>query len=492
MWPCTTACRFVATTRPFNGAACARIRPCPWDSTWASREISRVTPRSILAVRARARATVLDGPIPVIQPRITVITSIQDSTATGALLPNDAGISPNGKLLAYSTRGDLRLINTSTGAARVIFEGNVHTFMWAAGSDALGMTHDDPKTGSRDIFVLHLDPHTGVPAGPAVKAALGPVNHGASLSPDESLIAFARPIWDKTRATWSDRAELVVAPANGGPVRVLAAAQDLRVHWAPDGQTIYYNGFADESNKKRQIFRVPVQGGQPSIVRELTNDPWPSRLDPVTRRVTAAYAVPPDMSMTDWSGTNPLAGVRVTHPRGLRVIHTADGTARDLIDLTAEVGVPEWFSNGNRLAVIARRNDKLVLLTLNADGTQERSYAFTVAPYFEGVGSQSNAHLQVSPDGKFAAFLGESRETIELLDLRNGSQRTLVKVQADGAAPDGLPIGQLLWSDDSKSIRYLNAIRMPARRAVREVTLGGVDRLVLALPASLCERPEWY
>jgi Tol biopolymer transport system component len=423
---------------------------------------------------------------------MTVVGSVQDATPMGALLPIDAGISPNGKLLAYSTRGDLRLIDASTGAARVIFEGNVHTFTWGPRGDALGMTHDDPKTGTRDIYVLHLDADTGVPTGPAVKAALGGVNHGAFLSPDELLIAFAQPQWDNTRATWSERAALVVAPANGGPIRTLAAAQDLKISsWSPDGRTIYYKGFADASSKKRQIFRVPVAGGHPTLLRDATNDPWPNRVDPVTRRVTAVYAVPPNVSVTDWSGTNPLAGVRLTHPRGLRVINTADGATRDLIDLTAEVGVPEWFSNGNRLAIIARRNDKLVLLTLNADGTGERSYTFTVAPRFNGVGPD-NAHLQVSPDGRFAAFLSAGRETIELLDLATGTQRTLVKVQADGSAPEGLGMGQLMWSDDSKSIRYMYGISVPERRAVHEVTLGGVDKPVLALPGSLYGQTAWF
>ena len=422
--------------------------------------------------------------LPVIQPRMTVVTSMYDATPTGALLPNDAAISPNGKLLAYSTRGDLRLINASTGATRVIFEGNVHTFTWGQRGDALGMTHDDPQTGTRDIYVLHLDPDTGVPKGPSVKAAVGPVNHGAYLSPDESLIAFPQPLWDSARAMWSERAALVVAPANGGPVRTLAVAQDLKgIGWSPDGRTIYYEGFPDASSKKRQIFRVPVAGGQPALVRDVTDAPWPNHVDPVSRRVTAVYAVPPDVSVTDWSGTNPLAGVRVTYPRGLRIINTADGTTRDLIDLPAEVGVPEWFPNGKRLAIIARRNDKLVLLTLNADGTGERSYTFTVAPRFNGVGPD-NAHLQVSPDERFAAFLSDGRETIELLDLVTGTQRTLVKVQADGSAPEGLGIGQLMWSGDSKSIRYVYGVWTADRRAVHKVTLGGEDKAVLALPPS--------
>jgi hypothetical protein len=81
---------------------------------------------------------------------------------------------------------------------------------------------------------------------------------------------------------------------------------------------------------------------------------------------------------------------------------------------------------------------------------------------------------------------------MELLDLVTGVQRTLVKVQADGLAPEGLVLGELMWSDDSKSIRYMYSIRLPERRAVHQVTLGGVDKPVLALPGSLYEETAWW
>lgn len=425
------------------------------------------------------------GSLPVIKPRITVVGMVRDTTMAGLFLPNDAAVSPNGKFIVYSTRTGLRLLSAETGASRVIFDGGVHTFLWADKGDALTMTHDDPQTRSRDIYVLHVDPNTGIPSGPPVMAARGPVNHGVMLSPDESLVAYARPVWDSARKVWSDlRAELAVAPANGGSLRQLAAAQDLRgISWSPDGRTLYFGGFLDASSKVRQRFSVPVAGGTPSPLGDVVNAPWPNHTDPVTRTVTGILDVPENVSITDWSSRNPIAGVRTSRPRGLRVISTADGSTRDLIGLYGEVGIPDWFAGGTKLAVIMLRDDKLSLVTMNADGTGRRSYTFTTAPRFKGVFTD-NAHLQISPDGKFAAFVGSSRETLELLDLATGAQRTLVTVHADGSAPEGLGIGQLVWNDDSKSIRYFYGIWAPERRAVHEVTLAGADRLVLALPDS--------
>lgn len=488
------------TTAHRSGAACASTRDeARAGETGGQRHWGRVTSAVLLLTLFASFAPASAqrpsrSALPVIQPRMTVVGSIDDPTPTGGLLPIDAGISPNGKLLAYSTRGDLRLINAATGATRVIFEGNVHTFMWGPRGDALGMTHDDPQTGTRDIYVLHLDPDTGMPAGPAVKAALGPVNHGAVLSPDESLIAFAKPFWDDARAAWGERAALVVAPANGGPIRTLAAAQDLKIgSWSPDGRTITYRGFPDASSKKRQIrssvCRLAVVSRRSLAMSRTT----PGRVSS-TRSLSASPRFTPSHPMCR-SPIGPARirwrGVRVTQPRGLRIINATDGTTRDLIDLTAEVGVPEWFSNGNRLAIIARRNDTPVLLTLNADGTGERSYRLNVAPNFNGVGPFNNAHLQISPDGRFAAFVNE-RETIELLDLVTGTQRTLVKAKADGSAPGGLGIGQLLWNDDSKSFRYMSGDIGAVRHDVRGVTLDGVDKLVFTVPHAAYEQTAWF
>lgn len=420
---------------------------------------------------------------PVLKPRITVVGKVSDSTADGAFLPNAAAVSPNGTLIVYVTRGDLRVITAESAAPRVIFDGTVHTLFWGDKGDALTLTYDDPRTRSRDIYVLHVDPNTGMPTGPAVKAADGPVNHGAKLSPDESLVAYARPVWDSTRNEWSDtRADLAVAPANGGPIRTLVAAQDLRVGgWSPDGRTLYFHGFPDPSSKKDEVRSISVDGGTPTSLGDVVELVWPNHTDPVTRRITAIFDVPQGISITDWSSRNPIAGVRLTRPRGVRIISLDDGSTRDLTGLDAEVGIPDWFAGGTKLAFIERRDDTLSLVTMNADGSSRRAYPFTTPPRFEGVGS-SNAQLQVSPDGNYAAFLGESRETLELLDLRAGAQRRLVKVQADASAPEGVGLGQLLWNADSKSIQYIYGLWAPPRRAVREVTLAGVDRLVLPVP----------
>lgn len=436
------------------------------------------------------------SPLPVLEPRITVVGEVRDSTVDGAFLPIDAAVSPNGRLIAYSTREDLRMISAESPTPRVIFNGTVHTFLWNDKGNAITLTYDDPRgrtilgrtrvqPWSRDIYVLHVDPSSGIPTGPAVKAADGPVNHAVMLSPDESLVAYPRPVWDSTRNAWSDtRADLAVAPASGGPIRTLATAQDLRVRgWSLDSRTVYFHGFPDSLGKRDELRSIPVTGGTSTSLGEADNAAWPNHTDPMTHRVTATFDVPQGISVSDWSSRDAIAGVRLTRPRGLRIINLEDGSTRDLAGPDGEVGIPDWFSGGSRLAFIERRAGRLSLVTMNVDGSARHAYTFATPPRFDGVGPD-DAHLHVSPDGNYAAFLGESSETLELLDLRTGAQRRLVKVQADAMAPEGIGLGQLSWSADSKSIRYVYGQWDPRRRAVREVTLGGADRLLSPLSDS--------
>src|SRR5206468_2607776 len=168
-----------------------------------------------------------------------------------------------------------------------------------------------------------------------------------------------------------------------------------------------------------EAWSIPVDGGSPTSLGGLEKAPWPNHWDAMTLRATAIFDVPRGISITDWSSRDAIAGVRLSRPRGLRIINLDDGRTRDLTGLDGEVGIPDWFAGGTKLAFIERRADKLSLVTMNADGSARRAYTFTTPPRFDGVGL-GDARLQVSPDGNYAAFLGESRETLEFLDLRSG------------------------------------------------------------------------
>jgi Tol biopolymer transport system component len=424
--------------------------------------------------------------LPVIRPTMTVLGDIRDNAFGGGRFLNDAALSPNGRLIAFTVRDELRMWDTVTRTESLLLAGGAHAFTWAPKGDAIVMTHRDPQDPDRYLWTIRVDPLSGKALEPPRLVSRMSINHAPFFSPDERLIAFAQATSEP------DGSSLVVVPAAGGPERILASGLDIRaIRWSPDGSAIHYVAYADSSSATRQEFRVSLEGGAPALVGT-PDDAWPLLRDATTGRVLATVAVPADVAVTDWSGRNEVAGVREVFPRGLRVVRLADGMARDLVDTTAEVGVPEWFPGGNRIAIVIRRNGTTSLLTERTDGSDLRMFPFTRLPLFNGVGVV-NAQLQVSPDGRFAAFLGDQQETIELMDLASGQQRTLVAMKGDGTAAQGQGIGQLVWSDESKSIRYLSGIWTSEHRAVHEVTLSGRDTVIRPLPKSLYPAPTaWF
>ena len=118
------------------------------------------------------------------------------------------------------------------------------------------------------------------------------------------------------------------------------------------------------------------------------------------------------------------------------------------------------------------------MLTERADGTDARTFVL--------VHNRSVEQLQISPDGRYAAFVGAGGGfgTIEVVDLASGRQRTLATSADDfgsGNAPEGRGLGGLAWSQDSKKLLYMADI-WTATPAVHEVTLAGSDTTLRPLP----------
>src|SRR5262249_53232145 len=88
---------------------------------------------------------------------------------------------------------------------------------------------------------------------------------GAHLSPDGRWIAYRaqeRPGFE------SDRFRLMLMDRASGQTRALAPDLDAwveEIRWAPDSNSIF---FTTEVNAHGAIYRVPVQGGTPSLVHQ--------------------------------------------------------------------------------------------------------------------------------------------------------------------------------------------------------------------------------
>ena len=443
--------------------------------------------------------------LPVIRPKLTELGEFRDSTLGAALIPQEASLSPRGTLIAYTTNDDeLRIWNVSTHSSRLVLKGWSESIAWSPAGDAIAFAHASDDGAQEQVWTVRLNPVTGESIGSPQRVSLAPTTGLApQFSPDGKTIAFPRQ-------DSGDRSSLIVVPAAGGTERLLASGFGIRkLRWAVDGSAIYFVSRQDSSQTwtKATLSRVAVSGGAPQLVHEFTGERLPPALSADNRVVTflsdglaeparisdlngrplATLSLPTNVRVADWSGQYRLAGVRETHPRGLRVINIADGKSRDLIDSTADVQAATWFEDSRRIAAIVVYGETGVLVTMNADGTGMRRISLASQPYQStNVGHGFAQSLRVSPDGQYAVYQGPGRRSLELVNLSPGEQRTIGRASV---------IEPPVWRSDSKTIRYERladvALTDPGWRGVYDVSLDGREKLVRTFTHAQYQRASW-
>ena len=443
-----------------------------------------------------ARPTAAPG-LPVLRPTVVELAQFRDSG--GVALPYEVSLSPNGRLMVYfgctTWTADICMTawNTVTHEHHELVTGPVHAFAWGQkGDQIVFQTHAGALLRYRGselardggIWTLRVDSLTGEPLEPPHHVATVPVNHGVFFSPNEQMIAFAQ--WHGWYVS-----SVSVVPAEGGTPRILASGVEVHtVRWTPDGSALVYRAHESSTSPTATRYRIPLTGGTPQFIEpehlgplETADSLWLVR-NLATMRPVFYMVMPAGVETAEWAGLEAWPGrhemgaVRYVRPRGLRVVSLTTGSIRDLIDTTAEVvGAAAWYA-GDRVAVMVRQHGITSLATERADGTDVQTFALTH--------TRSVEQLQISPDGRYGAFIGASGGfgTIELLDLASGRQRTLVTSADDfgtGNSPEGRGLGGLAWSQDSKKVMYI-ADKWTAAPAVHEVTLAGSDTTLRPLP----------
>ena len=328
------------------------------------------------------------------------------------------------------------------------------------------------------------------------------------FSSDGTSIAFAR-------RDSAQHSSVTVVPVAGGTERVLASGYGIRnLRWAVDGDAIYYVSYQDSAQTKAALRKVAVTGGASELVHDFTGESLVPALSVDNRAITlslepasggqavragdltgralATMSVPAGVSVEDWSGEYRQVGVRETHHRGLRIINVADGKSRDLIDSTADVDAMAWFEDNRRIAAIVFYDRTGMLVTLNADGTAVRNIPLASQPSrHSGLFAPPVENLRVSPDGRYAVYLGGpggglGGRSLELVDLSTGKQQTLARAQA---------ITQPFWHRDSRTIRYMRvedgAQTDPHRLSAHDVSLDGTDKFVRGFPKPQYPNGTW-
>jgi Tol biopolymer transport system component len=429
-----------------------------------------------------------------IAAKITSLWTLRDTTVDGSLLPEQASLSPRATLVAYTTAHDVRLWNAKTRATTILLHGWVESLVWAPTGDAIAFARPDDQGSQEFVWMIRLDPVTGKPRGTPQRVSLSATTAFApQFSPNGKFIAFPR-------RDAAGRSSLVVVPKAGGPERILAAGYAVSgLSWRRDGSAIYFVMRPDSTLSNELLYRVALAGGPPRLMYDGAASwapdvrderlvvPGPSSvaqhattLADWSGKTLAVLTRPSNITNNDYSADYRAAGVRQENPRGILLTDLSDGRSRVLIDTTAEAGPPTWFADGRRLAAIVRDNGIPSLVTIDVDGTRLRSIPLKVAPLFTPqLRNWVNADLGVSPDGRYAVYLGETRQSLELVDLASGDQRTL--------AHSSITITRPIWRKDSRTIRYIldGAVPTPnTTRSVHDVTIDGADKLVRMLPFS--------
>jgi Tol biopolymer transport system component len=437
-----------------------------------------------------ARQSAAPG-LPVLRPTVVELAQFRDSG--GVALPYEVSLSPNGRLMVYfgcttwTANICMTAWNTVTHEHHELVTGQVHAFAWGQKGDQIvfqvrpGPLRYRGSELSRDggIWTLRVDSLSGEPLEPPHHVAAVPVNHGVFFSPNQQMIAFAQ--WHGWYVS-----SVSVVPAAGGTPRILASGVEVHT----DGSALVFRAHESSTSPTATRYRIPLTGGTPQPIEPQQLAPldtgdslWLVR-DPATVKPVFYMVMPGGVETAEWAGLEAWPGrhemgaVRYVRPRGLRVVSLTSGSTRDLVDTTAEVvAAAAWYA-GDRVAVMVRRNGITALVTERADGIDARTISL--------VHTRSVEQLQISPDGRYAAFIGASGGfgTIELVDLTSGRQRTLVTSADDfgtGNSPEGRGLGGLAWSQDSKKVLYV-ADMWTAAPAVHEVTLTGSDTTVRPLP----------
>ena len=406
---------------------------------------------------------------------------------------NIGRISPSGNpnRLYYNVGDKLYVFDVSTRKSALVAEGDIWNLDISPTNDRLVFARDVEGGKVSNVWTMSLDPKTGLATAPARRLALTPGDQ-PRVSPDGKWVAFAA--YDSS--DWSATQHLAIIGADGGAERVVARLKGgiWRVHWAPDGRTIY---FATGRGDKRgaRLLRVSVAGGPVDTLGIEFNagpSPGPSpdgrflaliedgsvsnyvvadaRGVPVSR---FSVALPGHVGWVwdpAWNGSRTLVGNGTYTKNAVRLADLGNGTSREIVPADLQAEAPFWSPDGESIATFATSQRRRVLLVVDATTGKRKEFTAGIVQSC-CVHGESQA-LEWSPDGKAIAFRGEYRKPLRVIDLATGAVRQV------GAG--ATLIDEYRWRSDSRALQYTaTANPRDAYRTIHETTVDGNDRVLI-------------
>ena len=407
----------------------------------------------------------------------------------GGVFANDAGFSPDGDQIVYTTVDELyRIRRDGKEGQRLLVRKDflLHAPRWSPDGSRIRFTMADPHTPEAHLWEIRADGSHLRPVLPDQPAF--PRDCCGSWTKDGQWFVFLRSaqrsgsrgagdVWALPEKRIFHRAAKPIQLTNG-PLRFSRVVPD------PSGSTL----FVVSRQPRSELVRYDIKSGRLiSILPELSilwanfsrdgqwisyeSEPegtlWRSRVDGSDRR---QLTYPPMRSyQPQWSPDGKriaFVGIEVGRPYKIYVASAQDGKLDQVTDGTVWDGDPNWSPDGDSL-IFGRfppSSDPQARHAMVINRVDVRSKQVSVVPGSNGLRSAS-----WSPSGRYISASTEDMSTLMLFDLHTQQWRQLAKLVA--AFPH--------WSKDERYIYFVNgdSERQPAILRVR-VPEGTVERVV--------------
>ena len=382
-------------------------------------------------------------------PGMTAV-EVPDSSMIFQGGPAQGALSPDGRWIVLArdegVHTSLWLLPAEGGDPLRLTDGAYEDFFpaWAPTGDRLYFTSSRPSRGTPGTFIMSLDidPSTGRPRGVPRQVTLEPGSSYPAPSPDGRLLAYR---------AGDDASEIRVAPTDGGNSRRVAVtrAGNRRLEWEPDGSAIYFvQAIQDRGGG---LYRVPVGGGEPSLVLQLEGGRGMPAFDPARRLLLTRRDRPREVTyeLVDfsgrvrWSGRLPAEGGSVRGAMGfsadgsllgstrrvlasIRVRPTQGGQAIGLAGAGDYDWPVSWTADSGHLIVSSSEGRAQLVRILSRDGEPPREVRLPD----EAIGVWATpTHVS------YSVQTGGDRRQLHALDLTSGETTVLADDLGPGRGP---------------------------------------------------------
>jgi dipeptidyl aminopeptidase/acylaminoacyl peptidase len=286
------------------------------------------------------------------------------------------------------------------------------------------------------------------------------------VSPDGRTVAFVTIGLDEEKNDYTASIWLVPVDGSEAPRRLTAGPkQDLAPRWSPDGSRLAFVSNRDDKVKAKQLYVIPVAGGEPLQLTELDEDVSEVAWSPDGQRLAFSARVrDPEYEEEDEKRRRPRRFSRLQFKfdsegwtgdrrRHLFVV-AADGSEppSQLTEGDFEDGSPAWSPDGSRIAFTSARHEDwdiervhhVYLVDPNGGEPEQvtKGECWFEAPSWSPDGSQIACRF--SPGG----FDFPRHGQIAVVDAATGDHRLLTTSLDLNCAPYP-PVREPVWAGES-------------------------------------------